>query len=196
MASQPQLYLASRSLQRSDLLKQLGISFELVHAQVEELIEGSPAQLASKNAEKKLDAAIKTLGEFSLPVLAADTVIDLDGKPLGKPSTKTIAESYLRQLSGRTHKVVTAVAVAVSGRKKAVGFEVTEVRFRDLDEQTVQWYLDLGEWVGRAGGYAIQLAGTALVESIKGNYTNVVGLPIPLVIELLPGHLFSSSLKR
>jgi septum formation protein len=118
-------------------------------------------------------------------VLGADTVVALDGEILGKPRDVAEARAFLGRLNGRTHEVVGGIAI-VAGDEVATAVEITRVSFRHVDDATLDWYVATGEWEGRAGGYAIQGAGAALVASIEGDYLNVVGLPLARLLELRP----------
>jgi septum formation protein len=131
-----------------------------------------------ENARRKA-LAVAEPGEL---VLGADTIVVLDGEILGKPRDERQAAEYLGRLSGRTHEVVGGVALL--GRGEFV--EVTEVDFAPLDQSTVEWYVRSREWEGRAGGYAIQGHGAALVTGIRGDYLNVVGLPLARLLALHP----------
>jgi septum formation protein len=166
--------LASRSPQRKAILEQLGIEFEVVVPDVEELEGGDPREMVIENARRKA-AAVE--GEL---VLGVDTTVVVDGRSYGKPVDEDDARRTLGILSGRTHEVWSGIALG--DRTAAV---CTRVTFRRLDERTVDWYLDSGEWRERAGGYAIQGRGAALVEAIEGDYFNVVGLPVPTLLDLL-----------
>ena len=168
------LILASGSPRRRAILEQLGIAFEVVVPEVEELTEGDPRELVLENARRKA-AAVE--GEL---VLGADTTVALDGAILGKPRDEHEARAFLTSLSGRAHEVWSGIAL--SGNTAAV---VTHVTFRDI-AGLIDWYLATGEWDGKAGAYAIQGRGAALVERIEGDYSNVVGLPIPALLELMP----------
>jgi septum formation protein len=173
------LILASGSPQRRAILEQLGVDFQVEVPELEEIVEGEPYELVRENALMK---ARSVAGER---VLGADTAVVLDGRDLGKPADAHAAERFLRALSGRVHEVMTGIAVVdAAGERSDVA--VTRVRFRELGEDDLAWYLSTGEWHGRAGGYAIQLRGAALVESIEGDYTNVVGLPVPALLRLVP----------
>lgn len=173
------LVLASRSPQRRAILEQIGVTFAVDAPDVEELTEGEPAALAVANAERKARAVD---GEL---VIAADTVVALAGRLYGKPCDEREAERFLRDLSGREHEVVTGVAVR-EGPDLRTASARTVVAFRELDEPLLRWYLDSGEWRERAGGYAIQGRGAALVERIEGDYLNVVGLPLATLLKLKP----------
>jgi len=173
------LILASGSPQRKAILEQLGIEFRVEVPEVEEVIEGDPHEVVRENALLKARAV---RGD---PVLAADTAVVLDGQIFGKPADRSAAERFLRALSGRTHEVLTGIAVVDHGAQRS-DVAATQVRFRELGQADLDWYLATGEWHDRAGGYAIQARGAALVESIEGDYWNVVGLPVPALLRLMP----------
>jgi septum formation protein len=149
---------------------------------VEERDQGGPPEVARENARRKARAVA---GD---QVLGADTVVELDGRILPKPRDAAQARDWLEALSGRTHRVVGGLCV-IDGHGERDAVEVTEVAFRTLQRGEVEWYLGTGEWEGKAGGYAIQGAGAALVARIDGDYTNVVGLSVPALLRLLPGLL-------
>ena len=180
--SSDELILASRSPQRKAILEQLGIPFRVEVPDVEELTEGDPREVVRENALRKARAVEGDL------VLGVDTEVVLDGAVLGKPGDEGEAAAYLRRLSGRAHFVMSGIAL---GSRSDVA--VTEVRFRALDDRTVGWYVATGEWRERAGGYAIQGRGAALVEAIAGDYFNVVGLPVAALLELAPDLLGQGS---
>lgn len=117
-------------------------------------------------------------------VLGADTAVVLDGQVLGKPADAAEARRVISGLAGREHAVLTAIAV-VDAAGETVHVERTAVRFRPLPDREIDWYVGTGEWRDRAGGYAIQGAGAAIVERIDGDYTNVVGLPLPALATML-----------
>jgi septum formation protein len=139
---------------------------------------GDPAAVAEANAVRKARAVASTL------TLGADTVVAVDGDVLGKPADEAQARDYLRRLQDRTHQVVGGIAL--EGEATASAVVVTRVSFRPADAALIDWYLATGEWRGRAGGYAIQGAGAALVTAIDGDYLNVVGLPLARLLALLP----------
>jgi septum formation protein len=177
----PRLVLASRSPQRRAILQQLRIPFDTVDVDVEELRTGAPIDVATSNALLKAQAgAAKRPGET---VLGVDTVVSLDGEIFGKPADARAAEMTLKRLSGRTHDVVSGLAVIRSGNPQVV-HEVTKVTFRDLGDDVVRRDVQTGEWSGRAGGYAIQGQGATLVLRIMGDYLNVVGLPVGKMLDL------------
>jgi len=180
------LILASSSPQRRDILASLGCDFEIVATDVVEEEHGPPGDVARGNALRKAQAglAVAGLGD-DVVVLGVDTVVAIDDRIWGKPADADAAAATLRRLAGRTHEVVSGFAV-IDGDGARTGEAVTEVRFRALDEATIAWYVASGEWRGRAGGYAIQSRGGALVERINGDYLNVVGLPVAALTELWP----------
>jgi septum formation protein len=174
------LVLASASPQRRAILTQVGIPFDVRPADVEEETAGEPAAVAEANARRK---ALAVAGEL---VLGADTVVALDGEILGKPADARQAREYLERLAGRSHEVVGGFAVSEHGNVVAAGVETTAVTFRTAGPELLDWYVATGEWEGRAGGYAIQGAGAALVTAVAGDYLNVVGLPLARLLDLRP----------
>jgi septum formation protein len=183
--------LASRSPQRRALLEALGVDFKVAEPKVEELAEGEPSELVLVNARWKAASIAATARPGTL-IVAGDTEVALDGKALGQPKDADQAREYLRRLSGREHEVFGAIALMgpetdadgiMVGRE---GVERTVVRFRELDEALLETYIASGEWEGRAGAYAIQGLGSALVAGLEGDVSNVIGLPIPLLLELEP----------
>ncbi len=122
-------------------------------------------------------------GERSAFVLGVDTLVALDGRIYGQPADEEAARATLRALAGRTHTVLSGLVLASEGGERS-GVEKTAVTFRDLDDAAIDWYVATGEWHGRAGAYAIQERGAALVRRIEGDYLNVVGLPLGLLLDL------------
>ena len=168
------------------ILEQLGVAFTVVVSDAEELLAGDPIEVAVENARRKAQAV-----EAEASVLGVDTVVVLDGAIYGKPADAADARATLERLSGRVHEVVSGVAVVEAGETRTAS-ATTRVSFRPLDAATLDWYLATGEWRERAGGYAIQGRGAALVAGIEGDYLNVVGLPVAALLELLPGILHAS----
>ena len=119
-------------------------------------------------------------------VLGADTDVGLDGDVLGKPADAAQAREFIARLAGRTHEVVGGIAVVRDGELIHTSVEVTKVHFRSVAASFVDWYVGTGEWRGRAGGYAIQGAGAALIAGIEGDYLNVVGLPLARLLDVVP----------
>jgi septum formation protein len=178
------LVLASRSPQRSAILTQLGISFEVDPADVDERAEGDPWAAVLGNALRKARAVAERVGT-GREVLGVDTEVLLDGRLLGKAEDEQHARAHLEALSGRTHEVLSGVAL-LHGGTESTAVVRTAVAFRTLDAELVDWYLASGEWLGRAGAYAVQGRGAALVASIDGDYWNVVGLPVPALLDMAP----------
>jgi septum formation protein len=178
------LVLASRSPRRRAILDALGVEYAVVEPDVEEVREGRPEEIVLENARRKARAGLA--GEDSgAVVLAADTEVVLDGVVFGQPADANRARASLEALSGRTHCVLTAVVLASHADQRS-GVARSHVTFRELDEATLDLYLNSGEWRGRAGAYAIQGLGSILIERLEGDFSNVVGLPVPLLIELAP----------
>jgi septum formation protein len=180
------LVLASRSPQRRAILEQLGVPFLARPADVVEEDVGVPAAVAAENALSKALAAGAQEGEI---VLGVDTLVATELEIWGKPPNAAAAAETLRRLAGRTHVVVSGVALLRAGGDVQAATASTRVTFRPLDDALIDWYVASGEWEGRAGGYAIQGRGAALVQAIEGDYLNVVGLPVATVIDLWPGLL-------
>jgi septum formation protein len=181
------LVLASASPQRRAILEQLGIAFTVQPADVEELTEGDPEDVVVENAVRKARAVTGDL------VLGCDTEVYLHGRIFGKAQDANQAEAYLRELSGRTHEVHSGLALSTVDRRLSTAHAVTKVTFRTLSDAEVAWYLSTTEWRDRAGAYAIQGRGSALVERIEGDFWNVVGLPVPKLLELAPDLVTSRS---
>jgi septum formation protein len=176
------LILASRSPQRRAILEQLGVEFEVQIPDVEELETGPPPEVALENAYRKAAAAVRSDDDR---VLGVDTIVSIGSRIWGKPASEADARDTLRALRGRRHTVISGVCVIAGGRTRTAA-ATTEVQFRALDDALIDWYVSSGEWRERAGGYAIQGRGAALVAAIDGDYTNVVGLPVPTLLELAP----------
>jgi nucleoside triphosphate pyrophosphatase len=184
------LVLASASPQRRAILARLGVAFDVRPTGVDELAEGDPEAVALENALRKARAAKDP--ERDELVLAVDTLVELEGRIYGKPADENAARETLRALSGATHTVISGlVLLDAAGERTALAR--TSVSFRELTPSTIDWYLITGEWRERAGGYAIQGAGAALVREIAGDYENVVGLPLAALLDLHPALLLSSS---
>ena len=185
------MILASRSPQRRAILEQLGVAFRVEAPEVEELTNGEPRRLVRENAMRKARAVAARGGRgagagTAERVLGADTAVVLDGRVFGKPRDEQEAETFLRRLSGRTHEVMSGIAVREPDGAERSDVAMTRVRFRRLEPPDLAWYLATGEWRERAGAYAIQGRGAALVEEIEGDYWNVVGLPVAALLRLIP----------
>jgi septum formation protein len=177
------LVLASRSPQRRAILESLGVPFAVRAVDVVEEDDGVPVAVAGENALRKAVAGRARGDEI---VLGVDTLVAIDIEIWGKPPNEDAARDTLRRLGGRTHDVVSGVALVDEDGSVRATTATTRVTFRPLDEATIDWYLRSGEWEDRAGGYAIQGRGGALVERIEGDYLNVVGLPVGALLELWP----------
>lgn len=195
MLSEPptRLILASASPQRRAILERLGVAFAVRPSGVVEIEEGDPAQVAVENALRKARAVYAQVISVdapgaespSTPVLGVDTVVALDGSLYGKPADERHARETLRALSGATHTVISGIALLVGGEERTA-LASTKVTFRALDKELIDWYVATNEWRERAGGYAIQGAGAALVREVQGDYENVVGLPVATLQALCP----------
>ena len=151
----------------------------MIPAGVDEIEEGDPRAVAEANARAKAEAVPGDV------VLGADTVVAIDGAILGKPRDAAQAREFVGRLNGRTHEVVGGIALARDGAVVATAVEVTQVTFKHSEPAALDAYVETGEWEGRAGGYAIQGEGAALVDRIEGDYLNVVGLALDRVKMLL-----------
>jgi len=187
------LVLASKSPQRQAILEALGVSFVVRPSGLVEAEEGEAHAVALANASGKALAVVREVGET---VLGVDTVVSLGGRLWGKPADEAQARATLAALSGAIHTVVSGLALLEPGAGPRTATCATSVRFRELDAATIDWYVRSGEWRERAGAYAIQGAGSALVESISGDWTNVVGLPVGTLLRLLPGLLVQQSFQH
>ncbi len=172
------IILASGSPRRRDLIKELGWKFKIEAALVEEtsVVGEKPENMVCRLAESK--AANVYSRHNSDWVIGADTIVVVDGKILGKPEDEKDAVRMIMQLQGKTHTVMTGVALFAPDGRKLIGVEKTDVTFRQMTETEAMAYVDQGESLDKAGAYAIQGRGTLLVERIKGCYFNVVGLPL------------------
>ena len=175
------LVLASRSPQRRAILDQLKIAYEIVPVDVDEVGVGPPVEAARANALAKAGAG--ALARPGRTILGVDTVVALDGEIFGKPSSEDDAAVTLGRLQGRTHEVISGLALLEPDNTQVV-HEATEVTLRELDELLIARYVRTGEWRERAGGYAIQGQGAGLVRRIMGDYLNVVGLPVAAMLDL------------
>ncbi len=185
VSAPPELLLASGSPRRRKLLEQLGLSFESLSVDIDEAHRAGELQedFVQRLALEKAQAGWQR-AQRGLPVLGADTVVELDGAILGKPPDKTTALAMLKMLSGREHTVLTGVAL-VMGRRQAQRMSRTRVRFRHISAQECETYWLSGEPCDKAGAYAIQGRAAAFVRELHGSYSGVVGLPLFETAELL-----------
>jgi septum formation protein len=174
--------LASASLRRHELLTQIGVRFTVRVPDIDESTQPGepPDEYVRRLAFAKAAAVECAAGEL---LIAADTTVDIGGKILGKPLDEADAASMLRSLSARTHLVHTGVAVRL-GDQEVAEVCTTQVTFIGLDEATIEWYVSTGEPMDKAGAYALQGAGGALVRAVSGSVSNVIGLPLHVVIDL------------
>lgn len=190
MQLEPRIYLASKSPRRRELLTQIGVRFDLLmfrgppreDAEIDETPQaGEPPEVyARRVATAKALHGAKLVGMRRLmvrPVLAADTTLDVDGEIIGKPSDAADATAILERLSGRSHRVITAVALAHAGVSECVA-NVSEVRFRDLDAEEIRRYVASHEPHDKAGAYGIQGRAAIFVADIRGSHSGIVGLPL------------------
>ena len=172
------MILASNSKRRQEILRDMGFNFKVLTADIEEISDKKKiSEMILDIAEKKLDKIAKeNVNEF---VLAADTVVELEGRIFGKPKSREEAESFLKTLSGKTHKVITAyVFKNISKNIVIKDVVISKVKFYDLDDETIKWYLDTSEPFDKAGAYGIQGQGRVLVEKIEGDYFAIMGFPV------------------
>ena len=182
------IVLASNSPRRKELLERIGIKdFKVSAPNVDESVEPglSPAEIVEQLSRRKAGAAAKRAGPNDL-IIAADTVVALDGAVLGKPRNKGDAFAMLSALSGREHRVYTGVTV-LRGERAVTEHEETAVQFRDLAPEEIRSYIAAGEPMDKAGAYGIQGLGALLVSGIRGDYCNVMGLPVFRLGRILAG---------
>ncbi|PTD95521.1 Maf family protein [Pseudothauera lacus] len=203
-AAAPRIYLASRSPRRRELLRQIGVQFDVLTFRGGERGEDADVDetpLAGEGAERyverlaltKAEAAVRRLLWRKLqrqPVLAADTTLEVDGEIIGKPTDSADATAILQRLSGRSHRVLTAVAVS-DGERTRCRVSVSEVRFRELDAEQIRRYVNSGEPLDKAGAYGIQGRAAVFVEHISGSYSGIMGLPLFETAQLLEAFGYS-----
>ena len=185
----PSIYLASQSPRRRELLRQIGVAHEVIPASVPE--QPAPGEAAVDYAQRLAQqkaaagyAAVVAAGLPLAPVLGADTLGLFEGEILEKPRDRDHGLAMLRRLSGRSHQVITAVALQ-DAQRQALRVSITQVKFRPLDEAEIIAYWETGEPCDKAGSYAIQGLGAVFVQSIQGSYSGVVGLPLEATVDLL-----------
>lgn len=185
--TKPFIYLASQSPRRAQLLRQIGLRFEIIQVQVKEApLPGEAVEAyVTRLARAKAEAALVILGEGPpCPVLAADTAVALDDHIFGKPHDRSQALEMLMQLSGRGHRVLSAVAVSSADTVRSA-ISVSQVTFRAISAAEASAYWDSGEPADKAGGYAIQGRGAVFIERLEGSYSGVMGLPLYETAQLL-----------
>lgn len=185
----PRLYLASQSPRRAELLAQIGVDFERLSVDTDETVLAGEApetyvqRVANTKAQAGL-ALVQQQGLNPLPVLGADTAVIIAGQIMGKPRDRDHALDMLRQLSGKTHQVISAICLC-GQQYQHVALNITEVSFREIAAAELEQYWHSGEPLGKAGAYAIQGLGAVFVEKIYGSYSAVVGLPLLETHQLL-----------
>lgn len=180
-----EIILASGSSRRKKILKELKIPFKIIIPQInEDIFLNEDIELSVKNCALKKVENVKNKINKSSWIAGFDTIVELEHKILGKPGDRAEAKSMLKKLSGKTHKVHTGVAVA-SFSDISTEICTTFVSFNNMTDKEIEFYLDTGEWNGVAGAYRIQERGSFFINSIKGSYSNIVGLPISLFYGML-----------
>lgn len=195
MLKLPKIILASNSPARANILTQIGFSFEIKPSNIKETISSiNPKELVTKISSQKAFAVgneiLKQQDDISAVIIACDTItLNGSGKIIGKPLTFTEAKNMLEGFSNKVHDVITGCTLLIlPERTEYQKVIVTEVKFRDLSQNEINFYLNNEKWNLRAGGYAIQDLGAILIEEIRGDYYNVVGLPIHWVWETMYSH--------
>ena len=185
------IVLASASPRRAELLRSAGIDFDVQPANVDEtILDGEvPIDYVSRLAEAKARLVYEL--DVRRTVLAADTAVVVDAHILGKPVDETDASRMLRMLSGRSHEVLTAVSIFRPGQIVDTRVDATTVAFAQLSETDINWYVSSGEPMDKAGAYAVQGLASRFVTRIEGSYSNVVGLPVALVYQMLTTRLLT-----
>ena len=193
--SDASLILASASPRRRELLARVGIEHRVIPADIDESVRAGEA--AVPYAQRVALDKARTVSERhpDAPVLAADTVVAIDGNLLGKPTSAEHARRMIAQLSGRTHRVTTAIAFA-AGSDMVARTVTTEVDMRRACDTELDDYVLSGEWQGKAGGYAVQGIAAVFVQCVRGSITNVIGLPLAEVVDVLQAHGIDTRLDR
>ncbi len=189
------IILASSSPRRQSILKKLEIPYTVVVPDCNEIMpeRGNPEELAELNAMKKLKAAVK-LSKKEITarwILSADTLISMDGRIFGKPGDRDAAAAMLRAFSGKSHEIITAMCFFSShDQRTSTKISRTKISFIDLSGETIEKYLETGEWQGAAGAYKIQGIASCFISRIDGSYSGAVGLPVNLLYEALLEHKY------
>jgi septum formation protein len=185
------LVLASASPRRAELLRAAGIDYDVIPANVDETLK--PDESAREHVARLAETKARTIHALDgqRTVLAADTVVVVDSQILGKPLDDVDARRMLRLLSGRMHDVLTAVSIFHPGGIVDTRVDLTQVEFAPLSESDIDWYVSTGEPLDKAGAYAVQGLASRFVPRIEGSYSNVVGLPIALVHQMLTTKLLT-----
>lgn len=183
------IILASASPRRKEILGNTNLKFEVIKSDIDEVIlpEESPCQVVMRLAyEKSMDISYNNKNKL---IIGADTIVCLDNIILGKPKDKLDAIEMIKKLSGRTHQVITGISlINLDANKKIIDYVVSNVKFKKLSHEDIMNYIQTNESLDKAGAYGIQGYGALLVEEIKGDYFNIVGLPISKLSDLLKKH--------
>lgn len=183
------IILASASPRRKEILENTNTKFEIIKSEIDEVILDNelPSQVVMRLAfEKSIDIALKHPDSL---VIGADTVVVLNNKILGKPKDSSDAFNMIKQLSGKTHQVITGISlINLNANQKIIDYVVSNVKFKNLSEEDIKDYIQTNESLDKAGAYGIQGFGAMLVEEIQGDYFNIVGLPISRLSDLLKKH--------
>jgi len=190
MTKMLKLVLASSSPRRQMLLAQAGYDFDVVDPPIEEPTDLGPALMPAERAEALAYFKARSVadGMEGAYVIGADTVVAAGGESaevLGKPADRVEAERMLRSLSGTRHRVITGVALLGPGARRQIASDATHVTMRPMTDAQIEAYIESGEWIGKAGAYAIQETADRFVEKIEGSWSNVVGLPIEMVTRMI-----------
>ena len=184
----PTLVLASQSPNRRRLLEEAGVSVITRPQDIWEICGlTEPSEVVKTLSKQKFDSYISSTGfEPDLPAVAVDTLVSLDGKLLGKPQNRDEASEMLKSLSGKWHEVYSGMCVYnPKDKSSTVICDVSGVHFIEMEDKMLSWYLDTGDWVAAAGAYKIQSNGYRLIDKIRGSYSNIIGLPLEKLVEIL-----------
>lgn len=183
------IILASASPRRKEILENTNTKFEIIKSEIDEVILDNelPSQVVMRLAfEKSIDIALKHPDSL---VIGADTVVVLNNNILGKPKDSSDAFNMIKQLSGKTHQVITGISlINLNANQKIIDYVVSNVKFKNISEEDIKDYIQTNESLDKAGAYGIQGFGAMLVEEIQGDYFNIVGLPISRLSDLLKKH--------
>ena len=177
------ILLVSSSPRRREILTMTGIPFRALKTSVEEEVLPSPIETVVKNAERKV-LSVKDEQKEEI-ALAADTIVVLDDKILGKPKSEKEAIEFLKRLSGRWHTVITGFSLRFPDGKLVSSYEESKVKFKRLSLSEIEWYISTGEPLDKAGAYGIQGIGALFIEEIEGDFSNIMGLPISRIYDII-----------